>query len=312
MKTLGDLTWSVVRSSVCCRRSTPSSSFSSRDARTSSNSCSRPSSSCRQRSINSGGRRFQVADQLLGGLQHLLQVGLQGVGALQETLRSRGGAEGSPASRSTESSSAAAPLSEASAWLCSVCSRSDDAAARRPNSSHSGRTPRHQRRRRSNATDTSVQLEEQRGEESDQALSSSHWDQGEPLQSGHLALQARHYALPPLEGAVRDPPGQLLQNVKVVAQEPGELLDTQEATASSRRYHVSGELLLQLGSAVQLVIGPPGQACGAQSQQPLQAVDQALVVALQLHADRELLAVRENATQRTVQLPLWAEDEAQV
>jgi len=83
-----------------------------------------------------------------------------------------------------------------------------------------------------------------------------------------------------------------------------------KATASSRRYHVSGEPLLQLGSAVQLGIGPPGQACGAQSQQPLQAADQTLVVALQLHADRELLAARENATKRTVQLPLQAEEES--
>lgn len=58
--------------------------------------------------------------------------------------------------------------------------------------------------------------------------------QCEPLQSDHLALQARHYALPPLEGAVRDPPGQLLQDVKVVAQEPEELLDTQEGCVMLR------------------------------------------------------------------------------
>lgn len=51
------------------------------------------------------------------------------------------------------------------------------------------------------------------------------------LQSGHLPLQAGHYTLPPLEGALWDSLGQVLQDLKVLAQELEELLTIR------REYH---------------------------------------------------------------------------
>lgn len=51
------------------------------------------------------------------------------------------------------------------------------------------------------------------------------------LQSGQLTLQAGHYTLPPLEGALRDSLSQVLQDLKVLAQGLEELLTIR------REYH---------------------------------------------------------------------------
>lgn len=47
------------------------------------------------------------------------------------------------------------------------------------------------------------------------------------LQSCHLTLQAHHYTLPPLEGALWDSLGQVLQDPTMMAQELKELLITE-------------------------------------------------------------------------------------
>lgn len=47
------------------------------------------------------------------------------------------------------------------------------------------------------------------------------------LQLGHFLLQAHHYTLPPLEGALRDSLGQILQDLKMMPQELEELLKTE-------------------------------------------------------------------------------------
>lgn len=47
------------------------------------------------------------------------------------------------------------------------------------------------------------------------------------LQSGHLALQAHHYTLPPLEGALWQSLGQVLQDPRMMTQELEELLKTE-------------------------------------------------------------------------------------
>lgn len=64
------------------------------------------------------------------------------------------------------------------------------------------------------------------------------------------------------------------------------------------------ELLLELSSAVELCVRLPCEAFRAQSEQLLQAVDQPLVLLLQLRTALQLLTVGANTTQSTVQLPL--------
>lgn len=49
------------------------------------------------------------------------------------------------------------------------------------------------------------------------------------LQSSHLILQVHPCTLPPLEGALWDPLGQVLQDPEMVAQELEELLITEKA-----------------------------------------------------------------------------------
>ena len=71
---------------------------------------------------------------------------------------------------------------------------------------------------------------------------------------------------------------------------------------------VAAELLLELSSAVELWVGLLCETFRAQSEQLLQAVDQPLVLLLQLHAALQIISVGPDSTQSTIQLSLQGRD----
>lgn len=148
------------------------------------------------------------------------------------------------------------------------------------------------------------------------------------VQSVYLTLQAHHYTLPPLKGALWDSLGQVLQDPGMTAQELEELLITERirevqddiskllfVDTKAQLYflripqtdRVTAVLLLELSSVVELCVRLLREAFRAQSEQLLQAVDQPLILLLQLHTALQLLAAGANTTQSTVQLALHIE-----
>lgn len=146
------------------------------------------------------------------------------------------------------------------------------------------------------------------------------------LQLGHLTLQAHHYTLPPLKDALWESLGQVLQDPRMMAQELEELLIWQGyimlkiifrsfyfyIPKHSKLYflripqtdRMTAVLLLELSSVVELCVRLLCEAFGAQSEQLLQAVDQPLILLLQLHTALQLLTAGANTTQSTVQITL--------
>lgn len=141
------------------------------------------------------------------------------------------------------------------------------------------------------------------------------------LQLGHLTLQAHHLPLPPLEGALRESLGQILQDPGMMAQELEEPLKTRwnwlhftnqdpgRPLNVPQTDRMAAVLLLELSPIAELSVRLLGEAFRAHSQQLLQAADQPLVLALQLHAALHLVRLGANATQSTVQLTLNVTEE---